>query len=74
MSAPSDMILVGVDGELELYASADKKTGVVYNVADDVASDSKPLQVFFKWGNFTPPSATATVRAKGMARVSVGNP
>ena len=73
MTRPADMILAGIDGELELYASVDKKTGVLYNTVSDETSASQPLQVFFKWGNFVSPPITAAVRAKGMARVSIGN-
>ena len=48
----SDMDLVGRDGELELYATADRETGILYDAIRDRQSQPQPLQVFFKWGNF----------------------
>lgn len=68
MSKPNDMILVGIDGELELYAMSDKKIGVIHNTVSGKTSTSKPLQVFFKWGNFVMPT-TVTVRVKKVQRV-----
>lgn len=49
-----NMELVGRDGELELYASKDRKTGILYDSARETESEPQPLQVFFKWGNFKP--------------------
>ena len=72
MSTPSNMTLAGIDGELELYASPDKKTGVIRDVVSGKTSTPKPLQVLFKWGNFVSPT-TVAVRAKGAARVSIGS-
>lgn len=47
-----NMQLVGKDGELWLYVSEDGETGVLYDSVRNIESDPKPLQVFFKWGNF----------------------
>lgn len=51
--------LVGRDGELELYVeeiSGDDiewdTSAVLYNTMTDEVSDPRPLQVWFKWGNF----------------------
>lgn len=52
MAKPDDMKLVGRDGEMELYASEDGETGVLYDSLRDTESEPQPLQVFFKWGNF----------------------
>ena len=44
---------VGRDGELVLYASPDRKTGVLVNEkTSKPTGDPQPLQVFFKWGTF----------------------
>jgi len=46
------MRLVGEDGELLLYATQDRKEGVLHNTSTGTVSEKQPLQVFFKWGNF----------------------
>lgn len=57
----SDWVLVGVDGDLQLYAerrpSKDDMNpqAVLYNTTTDTVSVKRPLQVFFKWGNFEAP-------------------
>lgn len=54
MSRPKGLVLVGRDGELELYADEKREVGILYDVLDDTQSKRQPLQVFFKWGNFEP--------------------
>ena len=48
----SDMTPVARDGELILYATQDRETGLLYDSVRETASEKMPLQVFFKWGNF----------------------
>ena len=43
-----------LDGELILYADADRKRGKLHDTLRDAWSDEQDLQVFFKWGNFEP--------------------
>ena len=43
---------VAQDGSLILYANKDRSLGKLYDKLRDIWSDEKPLQVFFKWGNF----------------------
>jgi len=45
---------VATDGELILYADADRKRGKLHDTLRDIWSDEDDLQVFFKWGNFEP--------------------
>ena len=45
---------VAKDGELILYADADRKRGKLHDTLRDTWSDEQDLQVFFKWGNFGP--------------------
>lgn len=52
MTRPINMTLVGFDGELELYADDNQENGILYDSVLDASSELKPLQVFFKWGNF----------------------
>lgn len=63
MSRRDEMQLVGRDGELWLYASEDKKTGVLYDSMQDTESEPAPLQTFFKWGNFEPVNNQEQVNA-----------
>ena len=48
------MKAIAVDGELILYADADRKRGKLHDTLRDIWSDEDDLQVFFKWGNFEP--------------------
>jgi len=52
MTKRDDMELVAKDGELWLYASADRKKGLLYDSMTEIESELRPLQIFFKWGNF----------------------
>jgi hypothetical protein len=50
---PDGWEVVGRDGELVLYASPDHTKGLLFNEITKEMGDEEPLQVFFKWGNFT---------------------
>jgi len=51
---------VATDGELVLYADADRKRGKLHDTLRDTWSDEQDLQVFFKWGNFEAIEETTT--------------
>jgi len=51
---PEGWEAIGRDGELHLYASPDRAQGVLFNQQTRaVTGPPQPLQIFFKWGNFT---------------------
>lgn len=58
---PDSWIHIGSDGELHLYAETlpngfnVSPPAVLYNDMSGVVSEPQPLQVWFKWGNFTAP-------------------
>lgn len=52
MDIPDNMRPVAYDGEMLLYADEDDEYGVLVNTHRQSVSPVKPLQVFFKWGNF----------------------
>ena len=51
---PTNMNPVARDGELILYADIKKEYGILYDELRDIQGDKRPLQEFFKWGNFEP--------------------
>jgi hypothetical protein len=59
-------IILGHDGELYLVTTQEEMSRdetdpstCLYNVLTGETSEPQPLQVFFKWGNFSPTDKTA---------------